>query len=126
MLSHGHLFHVPLIRPFRTIWLITPTQISSEGQESWKTIWYRNIFPKQKRSKQQQRSFPRFHSLCPGYSWEIHASTAYAPAIHGKYMLPQPMPRLFMANTCNFSHHKQRRIYQFIITWNTRNTILNW
>jgi hypothetical protein len=28
------------------------------------------------------------------------ASTAYAPAIHGKYMLPQPMPRLFMGNTC--------------------------
>jgi hypothetical protein len=35
------------------------------------------------------------------------------------------MPRLFMGNTCNFSHHKQRRIYQFIITWNTRNIPVN-
>ena len=25
------------------------------------------------------------------------------------------MPRLFMGNTCNFSRHKQRRIYQLII-----------
>jgi hypothetical protein len=65
MLSHAHLFHVPLIRPFRTIWLITPTQISSEGQESWKQNWYRNIFPKQKRSKQQQQK-------------TAPASTAYA------------------------------------------------
>jgi hypothetical protein len=30
-----------------------------------------------------------------------------------------------MGNTCNFSHHKQRRIYQFIVTWNTRNTPVN-
>ena len=35
------------------------------------------------------------------------------------------MPRVFMGNTCNFSHHKQRRIYQFIITWNTRNISVN-
>jgi hypothetical protein len=26
-----------------------------------------------------------------------------------------------MGNACNLSHHRQRRIYQFIITWNTRN-----
>jgi hypothetical protein len=25
-------------------------------------------------------------------------------------------PTIFMGNTCNFSHHKQRRIYQFIVT----------
>ena len=42
-----------------------------------------------------------------------------------KKQLPPPMPRLFMGNTCNFSHHKQRRIYQFIITWNTRNIPVN-
>jgi hypothetical protein len=33
--------------------------------------------------------------------------------------------RLFIGNTFNFSHHKQRRIYQFIITWNTRNIPVN-
>ena len=96
MLSHGLLFRVPVIRPFRIIWLITPTQISSEGQESRKKNWYRKMFPK-KREKQQQKLPP----------------------------LPPPMPRLFIGNTCNFSHHKQRRIYQFIITWKTRNIPVN-
>ena len=71
MLSHGHLFHVPVIRPFRIIWLITPTQISSEGQESWNKIWSQIFFPN-KREKQQQKN-------CP-------PSAAYAPSIHGKYM----------------------------------------
>ena len=92
------LFHVPVIRPFRTIWLITPTQISSEWQESWKQFWYWKIFPKKTRKAAKK--------------------TKTVP-------LPPPMPRLFMGNTYNFSHHKQRRIYQFIITWNTRNTPVN-
>jgi hypothetical protein len=30
-----------------------------------------------------------------------------------------------MGNTCNFSHHNQRKIYQFIISWNTRNSPVN-
>ena len=94
MLSHVHLFHVPLIHPFHTIWLITPTQISSEGPESWKQFWYHtgNFFQKIKKSNQKKTN------LSP---------------------LPLPMTRLFMGNTGNLSHHKQRRIYQFIITWNT-------
>ena len=71
MLSRGHLFHVPVIRHFRTIWLITPTQISSEGQESWNKFWYWNYFFF-KREKQQQKTVP--------------ASATYAPTIHGKYM----------------------------------------
>ena len=96
MLSHGHLFHVPVIRHFRTIWLITPNKISSEGQESWNKFWYRKFFPKKWEEQQKKLS-----------------------------SLPPPMPQLFMGNTCNFSHHKQRKIYQFIITWNTRNTPVN-
>jgi hypothetical protein len=56
---------------FRTIWLITPTQMSSEGQESWKQIDTGKFFPK-KIQKQQQQNDP--------------ASAAYAPTIHGKYM----------------------------------------
>ena len=72
MLSHGHLFHVPVIRHFRTIWLITPTQISSEGQESWNKFWYRKICPKKTR-KTTTKNCPRFRRLCPDYSWKIHA-----------------------------------------------------
>ena len=91
MLSHGHVFHVPVIYPFRTIWLITLAQIFSEGQESWTKCWYRNFFYQKTRKATTKN--------CP-------TSAAYAPTI-------------FMGNTCNFSHHKQRRKYQFIITWNT-------
>lgn len=95
MLSHGHLFHVSVIRALRTIWLVTPTQILEWGAIIMKTILYRKCFPKNQKSNKK---------VTP---------------------LPPLMPRLFMGNTCNFSHHKQQRIYQFNIAWSTRNTPVN-
>jgi hypothetical protein len=65
-----YFFHVPVFRHFRTIWLITPTQISSEGQESWNKIWYRNFFFLNEKSSKKT----------------VPVSAAYALTIHVKYV----------------------------------------